>query len=79
MAFPRTDLTTFTITEDGNIISFPTYYDGMVVYNTATGVTPATGSGVGGEPTINNQEAELALLRRILAKMTAVREAVNQN
>jgi len=32
-----------------------------------------------GEPTINNQDAELALLRRILAKMTAVREAVNQN
>jgi len=32
-----------------------------------------------GSPSVTNQEAELALLRRILAKMTAVREAVNQN
>jgi len=47
LAFPRTDLTTFTFAADGNFISFPTYYDGMVVYNTASGTTPASGSGVG--------------------------------
>lgn len=30
-------------------------------------------------PTVNNQEAELAILRRILNKMTAVRASDNQN
>ena len=49
LAFPRTDLTTFTFATDGSFFSFPTYYDGMVVYNTASGTTPASGSGVGGE------------------------------
>ena len=40
----------------------------------STTITASSGS-----PSVTNQEAELALLRRILAKMTAVREAVNQN
>jgi len=40
----------------------------------STTITASSGS-----PSVTNQEAELALLRRILAKMTAVREAVNRN
>ena len=38
-----------------------------------------TTTAISAGPSVDNQEAELALLRRILAKMTAVREAVNQN
>lgn len=49
LAFPRTDLTTFQFVSDGNIFSFPTRYDGMIVYNTATGVTTSTFSGVGSQ------------------------------
>ena len=50
LVFPRTNLTTFTFAKpNGTIASFPTAYDGMIVYNTATGVTPATGSGTGGQ------------------------------
>jgi len=40
----------------------------------STTITASSGS-----PSVTNQEAELALLRRILVKMTAVRETVNQN
>jgi hypothetical protein len=48
IVFPRTNLTTFTfVTQTTNAGSFPTAYDGMIVYNSATGNTPATGSGVG--------------------------------
>ncbi|MCE4066117.1 hypothetical protein [Chryseobacterium gleum] len=40
LVFPRTNLTTFTfatpVTDEDN---FPTAYDGMIVYNTATGTT----------------------------------------
>ena len=46
LAFPRTNLTTFQFVADGSAFSFPTRYDGMIVYNTATGTTPAAGSGV---------------------------------
>lgn len=38
--FPQVNLTTFQLSEtlaDG--IAYPTYYDGMIVYNTATGTT----------------------------------------
>ncbi|PKF74319.1 hypothetical protein [Chryseobacterium sp. PMSZPI] len=48
ISFPRTDLTTFTFaTPNTGALNFPTGYDGMIVYNTATGNTPATGSGSG--------------------------------
>lgn len=38
-----------------------------------------TTTAISGGPSVDNQDAELALLRRILAKMTAVRETVNKN
>jgi len=38
-----------------------------------------TTTAITGGPSVDNQEEELALLRRILARMTAVREAFNQN
>ena len=49
LAFPRTDLTRFQFINDGNFISFPTRYDGMLLYNSGTGITPSTNSGVGGQ------------------------------
>ncbi|WP_288436374.1 hypothetical protein [uncultured Chryseobacterium sp.] len=50
IAFPRTDLTTFTFaTPTTSNFNFPTAYDGMIVYNSKSGTTPATGSGVGGQ------------------------------
>ncbi|BFO64524.1 hypothetical protein NK356_10975 [Chryseobacterium sp. S0630] len=50
LAFPRTDLTVFTfVTGTTSNFNFPTAYDGMVVYNSKTGTTPATGSGIGGQ------------------------------
>lgn len=50
IVFPRTNLTTFTfVTQTTNPGSFPTAYDGMIVYNSATGNTPSTGSGIGGQ------------------------------
>lgn len=46
LLFPSTDLTIFTFkTESLDGINFPSAYDGMVVYNTATGNTVA-GNGV---------------------------------
>jgi hypothetical protein len=52
--FPQTDLTQFEFQSDGIAFgSFSTFYDGMIVYNTVAGTTPAnTGSnlvGVGGQ------------------------------
>ncbi len=44
MVFPDVDLTTFefeNVLADG--VTFPSYYDGMVVYNTATGSTSTLG------------------------------------
>ena len=50
LAFPRTNLTTFTFaTPTTSNFNFPTAYDGMIIYNTATGTTPASGSGIGGQ------------------------------
>jgi len=49
IAFPRTDLTRFQFVNDGNFLSFPTRYDGMLLYNSGTGTTPSTNSGVGGQ------------------------------
>lgn len=47
LAFPRTNLSTFTFASDGSpFANFTTFYDGMVVYNTVTGTTPAAGAGV---------------------------------
>jgi hypothetical protein len=41
-------------------------------------VSISTTTSTGGA-SVDNQEAELSILRRILAKMTALRESVNQN
>ncbi|MCQ4139031.1 hypothetical protein [Chryseobacterium sp. EO14] len=50
LTFPRTNLTTFTfVTQTTGALNFPTAYDGMIVYNSATGTTPATGSGIGNQ------------------------------
>lgn len=50
LVFPRTNLTNFTFaTTVGDEDNFPTAYDGMIVYNTGTGNTPATGSGIGNQ------------------------------
>lgn len=50
IVFPRTNLTTFVFaTQTTNAGVFPTAYDGMIVYNSATGNTPNVGSGVGGQ------------------------------
>lgn len=47
LGFPRVNLTTFTfVTQGASALKFPTGYDGMIVYNTATGMTPASGAGV---------------------------------
>jgi hypothetical protein len=49
LAFPRTDLTTFTFVSQGNFLGFPTGYDGMLIYNTATGIS-TVGGGVSVTP-----------------------------
>ena len=49
LAFPRTDLTTFTFINEGNFFNFPTGYDGMVIYNTGTGIS-SVGGGVSVTP-----------------------------
>ena len=33
-----------------NALKFPTAYDGMIVYNSVAGTTPATGSGISNQP-----------------------------
>jgi len=49
--FPRTDLTSFNfVTQVGNGFStFISGYDGTIVYNTVSGSTPATDSGIGNQ------------------------------
>jgi len=50
LGFPQTNLTTFSfVSVAGSFIKFKTGYDGLLVYNIATGTTPATGAGVGGQ------------------------------
>jgi len=50
MIFPRTDLTQWSfVTDMLDGIFLPTYFDGMIVYNTGTGATPTTGN----NPTIS--------------------------
>ena len=49
LVFPRTDLTTFQFSHNNDGIDFPTGYDGMIVFNTGSGITPATRSGVGSQ------------------------------
>ena len=46
LLFPRVDLTTFTFSPDygtGKPSNYPTYFDGMIVYNTATSGTALQG------------------------------------
>jgi len=47
IAFPRTDLTKFEF--QSFLIGYPTYADGLVVFNTGSGTTPSSGSGVGSQ------------------------------
>lgn len=50
IAFPRTNLSTFLFNPaNGNFLGYPTGFDGFIVYNTTTGATPATGSGIGNQ------------------------------
>ena len=51
LGFPRTDLTSFNfLTPDGDgFTEFLTGYDGTIIYNTGTGTTPASGSGIGSQ------------------------------
>ncbi|AZB27475.1 MULTISPECIES: hypothetical protein [Chryseobacterium] len=50
LVFPRTNLTTFVFKTDLlDGIQFPTAFDGMIVYNAASGNTPASGSGIGNQ------------------------------
>lgn len=50
LLFPRTDLTAFVFegTRIGTPNSYPTYFDGFIVYNTATSGTAAMGTTEGG-------------------------------
>lgn len=53
LSVPRTNLTTFTfVTPVTNALKFPTAYDGMIVYNSVAGTTPATGSGIGSQTVV---------------------------
>lgn len=49
--FPRADLRTLVLTNNGTYLASnnPNRFDGIIVYNTASGVTPATGSGIGNQ------------------------------
>jgi len=49
--FPRADLTQLVLTNNGGYLSAnnPNRFDGIIVYNTGTGNTPASGSGIGGQ------------------------------
>jgi len=51
LGFPRTDLTSFNfLTQEGDgFTEFLTGYDGTIIYNTGTGTTPTSGSGVGSQ------------------------------
>lgn len=49
--FPRADLTQLVLTNNGSYLAAnnPNRFDGLIVYNTGTGTTPASGSGIGGQ------------------------------
>ena len=47
IAFPRTNLTTFEF--QSFLIDYPTYADGLVVFNIGSGTTPSSGSGIGSQ------------------------------
>lgn len=50
LVFPRTNLSTFTFNpSSGSPANYKTGFDSMIVYNTITGSTPATGSGIGNQ------------------------------
>lgn len=52
--FPRTDLTQLVLTNNGSYLAAnnPNRFDGIIVYNTGTGNTPATGSGIGSQAVV---------------------------
>ncbi|SHE75012.1 hypothetical protein [Chryseobacterium sp. OV279] len=49
--FPRADLRSLVLTNSGSFLASnnPNRFDGIIVYNTASGNTPATGSGIGNQ------------------------------
>ncbi|ROI00514.1 hypothetical protein [Chryseobacterium daecheongense] len=49
--FPRADLTQLVLTNNGSYLTAnnPNRFDGLIVYNTGSGNTPASGSGIGGQ------------------------------
>ncbi|BEV04133.1 hypothetical protein [Chryseobacterium gambrini] len=52
LIFPRADLTQLVLANQGTLYNTgnnPNRFDGMIVFNTATGTTPASGSGIGGQ------------------------------
>ncbi|GAA5086342.1 hypothetical protein GCM10023210_08080 [Chryseobacterium ginsengisoli] len=52
--FPRADLTQLTLTNNGSYLTAnnPNRFDGLIVYNTGTGNTPAANSGIGGQAVV---------------------------
>lgn len=55
LIFPRADLTKLTLANQGALYNpgnNPNRFDGMIVYNTAVGTTPETGSGIGKQPVV---------------------------
>lgn len=53
LIFPRADLTKLNLANQGTLYNTgnnPNRFDGMVVYNTTVGNTPASGSGIGNQP-----------------------------
>ena len=55
MIYPRADLSALVLANQGtlhNAGNNPNRFDGMIVYNTGTGNTPSTGSGIGNQPVV---------------------------
>lgn len=53
LVFPRADLTQLTLANQGTLYNAsqnPNRFDGMIVFNTVSGNTPAAGSGIGNQP-----------------------------
>ncbi|MDR2236513.1 MAG: hypothetical protein LBE92_10335 [Chryseobacterium sp.] len=52
--FPRADLRSLVLTNNGTYLASnnPNRFDGIIVYNTATGTTPSTGSGIGNQAVV---------------------------
>jgi hypothetical protein len=51
LLFPRADLTQLVLTNNGSYLTAnnPNRFDGLILYNTGTGTTPAANSGIGNQ------------------------------